>query len=888
MHDKENTPPHLHCSQEVDHDFSDDDEEMNRSTLQRSLTYSKLNQSFSPSPKLLLESHSNSRRGSEDTKRANKESIFSVYEDCKQTLSRRPSFESVISVYEDCQPPNSRRPSQDDLNPALTLDDLRCSATRNSEENRRLSKESVVSVYEDASEYLESPSSNEYEDSLMMPSDNEKYNSQQNTPSKNQSGFNRDILVESYEVVEQVEEEFITEEIKVTQTKIMSDSYEISTDVNVEVTRNNEVRHHEQVIKETYVHVEGSPQRYFPGISSGERRFFPPIDKGNKIVLNSECIAAEEESVDIRRETVVIPYAKSGSNFPQIRVQEVNSMSVHEEGPLRRETVVIPQVIGTAASSNVPVLNTQSPTKLHPPGHVTGDTSFSPLQTRFSPKSPKFDPNADPNESRRETVTMKCPSPALVACHSRLVRAGHMGCVDEVDSSTPILRLRGLDSSPKSSTPIPGRSSRKIGMRRDVFGPSWVRDHLEEPPCSPVTRLPLDAIPTSPRKTLFSATTTGPDTRISTQTVTKSKPAISDLSPTRSERSPAINTSTVTKSRSSVGQYMTCDPSSKQFERTIDQSVFSYCADVSDTYGNSRRLSSLTVTKSIPTNSVHETIPEYVKDDVNRVSHAYNTTSPVEDASPDMQDSVASFSKSINSRTRSGSKKKCRSSGRTGRKSSQTRLIRSETVTKSRSSVIPPVVNQPRKRLSSKKLFSPPTDVPVMDESIRPFSPSPKKRLSATGEAKLVARMRQKDHESSLEFPVHHSKVTANLIQNNSRRSIGTSKAKKTADQQFRRSVDPACLRRDTSKAPKRRSFGNKTLSTNLNRPTTKAVSKPAVIEGSSSLKLTRTQQLRRSGKLVDGDRMYARARVASIPIFSYFLTKFLFFGHFAFNFGIL
>ena len=28
--------------------------------------------------------------------------------------------------------------------------------------------------------------------------------------------------------------------------------------------------------------------------------------------------------------------------------------------------------------------------------------------------------------------------------------------------------------------------------------------------------------------------------------------------------------------------------------------------------------------------------------------------------------------------------------------------------------------------------------------------------------------------------------------------------------------------------------------------------------------------------------------RASSIPIFSYFLTKFLFFGHFAFNFGIL
>ena len=74
-------------------------------------------------------------------------------------------------------------------------------------------------------------------------------------------------------------------------------------------------------------------------------------------------------------------------------------------------------------------------------------------------------------------------------------------------------------------------------------------------------------------------------------------------------------------------------------------------------------------------------------------------------------------------------------------------------MTKTRSSVTPPVVNCPRKRLSSKKLFSPPPqDVPAMDESIMPFSPSQKKRLSAAGEAKLTARIKQ-NHESSLEFP---------------------------------------------------------------------------------------------------------------------------------------
>ena len=198
VQDKENTPPHPRYNREIrgnDCVDDDDDGDLNKSTLQRSLTYSKLNQSFSPSPKLAKTSGSNSRRGSDGTRRLSRESLFSVYEDCKQTLSRRPSYESVISVYEDCLPVQSRRPSQEDEHATLTIDDLTCDdSIRLSKENKRLSKESVISVYEDASEYLD----DEYEDSLMMPP--EKYSSQNNTPNK--SGFSPDILIESYEAVE--------------------------------------------------------------------------------------------------------------------------------------------------------------------------------------------------------------------------------------------------------------------------------------------------------------------------------------------------------------------------------------------------------------------------------------------------------------------------------------------------------------------------------------------------------------------------------------------------------------------------------------------------------------------------------------------------------------
>ena len=136
-----------------------------------------------------------------------------------------------------------------------------------------------------------------------------------------------------------------------------------------------------------------------------------------------------------------------------------------------------------------------------------------------------------------------------------------------------------------------------------------------------------------------------------------------------------------------------------------------------------------------------------------------------------------------------------------------------------------------------------------MDASIMPFSPSPKKRLSSTGEAKLTARMLQ-NHDTSLEFPVHYSKVTANLIQNRGRLSMDKTLPTKTIDgNSFRRSVDTSHLNEDTSKYVKRRSFGNKTLPTNANRPVTKPAVKPSF--GTSSLRLNRTQQLRRSGKLL-------------------------------------
>ena len=825
VQDKENTPPHPRYSREKCGNGcgdDDDDGDLNKSTLQRSLTYSKLNQSFSPSPKLAKASGSDSRRGSDDTRKLSRESLFSVYEDCKQTLSRRPSYESVISIYEDCLPLQSRRQSREDEHAPLTVDDL----TGLSEENKRLSKESVISVYEDASEYLD----DEYEDSLMMPPDKEKYSSQNNTPNK--SGFSRDILIESYEVVEQIAEEIVTEEVKVTQTKIMSDSYEISTDVNVEVTRDTNAHYHEQVIKETFVHVDGSPQKYFPGISSGDRKFFPPIESESE-VLTFKYESKEShnfgDELDIRRETVVIC---SGSTTSNIKPQNPHGLKA-EKDLIRRDTVVHSKARGGVSSSSTQILNTQNPKKLNPPEHVTGDTSFSPLKSRFSPKSPQSDPNADQNESRRETVTMECPSPALVACHSRLIRAGHAGCVDNTDSITPVSRLRDLcNTSPKSSTPLPGRSHRKIGWKRDVQGPSWIREHLQEPPCSPVARLPLDRSPSPPRKALFSVIPEPETRRISTQTITKTKPAVSQLSPmsVKNNQSPVIDTNTVTKTRSSIGQFISDDQPLKQFERTVDQSVFSNHSNLSGT--EDRRLSTLTVTK-FPSNSMQESIPECVEDDL-MIDMLSNTG-----------DNMAPLSKSINSRTRSGSKKKRRSSGKVRSSSGRKRVIRSETVTKARSSVTPPVVNCTRKRLSSKKLFSPPPqDVPVMEESIMPLSPSPKKRLSATGEAKLTARIKQ-NHESSLEFPLHHSKVTANLIQNKGRRSMDPNVKKPAERNNFRRSVDPSYLKSDTSKHVKRRSFGNKTLPTNVNRPVTNPI-----VAGGTSLKLTRTQQLRRNGKL--------------------------------------
>ena len=830
VQDKENTPPHPKYNREIrgnDCVDDDDDGDLNKSTLQRSLTYSKLNQSFSPSPKLAKTSGSNSRRGSDDTRRLSRESLFSVYEDCKQTLSRRPSYESVISVYEDCLPVQSRRPSQEDEHATLTIDDLTCDdSIRLSKENKRLSKESVISVYEDASEYLD----DEYEDSLMMPP--EKYSSQNNTPNK--SGFSPDILIESYEVVEQIEEEIVTEEVKVTQTKIMFDSYEISTNVNVEVTRDTNAHYHEQVIKETFVHVDGNPQKYFPGISCGEKKFFPPIDSECEVMsfkYGPKEPSNFEDELNIRRDTVVINSSLTASNT--IKVPNPHGLNA-EEDFIRRDTVVLSKAPGGVCSNSAAMLNTQSPTKLHPPEHVTGDTSFSPLKSRFSPKSPQSDPNADPNESRRETVTMECPSPALVACHSRLIRAGHAGCVDCTDSITPVSRLRDLcNASPKSSTPLPGRSHRKIGWKRDVKGPSWIQEHLQEPPCSPVARLPLDSSPSSPRKALFSVIPEPEIRRISTQTITKTKPAVSQLSPisTRDNQSPVIDTNTVTKTRSSIGQFIPDDQPSKQFERTVDQSISSNNDNLSGT--EDRRLSAVTVNKCT-SNSIQESIPECVEDDL------------MTDMLSNTDNNMAPFSKSINSRTRSGSKKKRRSSGKIRNSSGRKRVIRSETVTKARSSVTPPVVNCPRKRLSSKKLFSPPPqDVPVMDESIMPFSPSPKKRLSAAGEAKLTARIKQ-NHESSLEFPVHHSKVTANLVQNKGRRSMDLNVKKPTERKSFRRSVDPSNLKSDTSKYVKRRSFGNKTLPTNMNRPVTNVT-----VTGGTSLKLTRTQQLRRNGKLV-------------------------------------
>ena len=89
----------------------------------------------------------------------------------------------------------------------------------------------------------------------------------------------------------------------------MSDSYEISTNVNVEVTRDTNAHYHEQVIKETFVHVDGNPQKYFPGISCGEKKFFPPIDSECEVMsfkYGPKEPSNFEDELNIRRDTVVI------------------------------------------------------------------------------------------------------------------------------------------------------------------------------------------------------------------------------------------------------------------------------------------------------------------------------------------------------------------------------------------------------------------------------------------------------------------------------------------------------------------------------------------------------------------------------------------------------
>ena len=765
-----------------------------------------------------------------------------MYEDCRETLSRRPSHESVVSVYEDCQ-----QGEDDDTSEALTVADLMpVKPDKEKNKNDRRSKESVVSVYEDATEYLETSATEEYEDSLMVSpsrhytsadSDDEK----QDTAKKRENrGFQRDVLFESYEVIEQVTEEVVVEEVMVTETKILSDSYEVTTDVDVEVMKSTDTRHHEQVVKQTFVHVDGSPHRFFPGVGSEEKKFFPPlhaaeIEEAQHLYRRDEVVEELEKEVvetrsDTRRETVVVESGHSRRNVPRVY------------GSKKLPGVKTPELEAS------PGLNTQSPTRLLAPQHVRNEhsrNSFSPLQNKtFSPQSPKSDPNADPNESRRETVTMECPSPALVACHSRLVRAGYPGCVDEVDLRTPLSRLRDqYKASPKSSTPVPGRGLQAViegvGSAQTGPGPSWLQHHLEGIPCSPVAK--LDTSPLSPRKTLFSTSNSGMSDqsgRFSTQTVTKIKPALAEItSPifTRSELSPPINTETVTKSRSSIGHFMK-DEAPKTFNRTVDDSSAIEQNDELNTQvcGNMRRRS-LTVTKSAPSGNVRTTtIPECTD-----IMHQIPESLPVDAAQPNS--AFPSCLLQMDSRTRSGSGKKRRSSGGRIRKSSgaAARVVESKTVVKSRCSTTPPLPAGGRRRYSSKKLFSPQPQG-ITDVSIQPLtSPSPcQEAVSEKGMLKLAARAKQ-GQDTSLEFPVHQSKVTANLVKKCSRRS---------GDDSRNTSQNQSSTKVDQGKKQKRRSFGNKTLPMNANRPAAKCGSPSMSRDGASSLRLTRTQQLRRNG----------------------------------------
>ncbi len=930
--DKENTPPQRR------HSNGEKSEDLNTSNLRRSITYSKLNHSFSPSPSQISKnSNSNSRRGSEDdNKRTSLESILSVYEDCK-TGSRRQSLESVVSVYEDARtPPGDNEDLNVDILPPLSEENL----AKKCDDNRRLSKESTISVYEDCSEYLiSSPESqsDQYEDSLMLaPGDNLK--TPVAVPGTPGSGYNSGILVESYEIVEEVTEEIVTEEVKVTETRILSDSYEINRDVDVEVISNVDRMQHEQVTKETFVHLQperDSPMFYgTPG--TNEKRFFPPLgnecqdgvdfSRQTMVITKSEEI---QDVLDIRRETVVIDGKGKSKTLPQYHFHGETCESGFNMD-IRRETVVVgkgPQCPDYKDSRVV--LNHQSPTRYQFPGHLTGERggSFSPVQHQFSPQSPGSDPNADLETSRRDTVTKDCPSPALVACHSRMVRAGRIGCVDDVDSltSTPLVNIikRQLSHSPKSSTPIPGRMPRKgSGAERKPSGPSWAQPHLAEPVCSPVSapllgtspsspksHPVLDTSPVSPKRKLFSRISDPDARRISTLTVTKSKPSVTDdFSPSsvRSENSPVINPVTVTKSRPSIHGHLSQPIEPGHFERTVDQSTFSNHGAVSivepivdyqfvkesyqskaavqdspSSIGDGLRLSDLdsrparvrSLTGTMPHPSVESipeepaSIPVWAQADYESSPVGINVSDNIF-AEVDPDQASTSLNKSINSRTRSG-KKKRRSSGRHRRSGSgqASRRISSQTVTKSRSSFSQDTISSAnRKRLSSKQLFSPSQKTDDLVDSVKPFSPSPPSHImTETGFAKQAARMRQ-DLDNSLQFPILESNVTSSLV-NKSRMS------------QFMEMPTKA------AKPAKRRSFGNKTLPTNANRPvmarSSKVQSSSLCVQpedSSCTLKLTRTQQLRRNGKMRrrkgGGVGVFSENFVQNTPFLLHFLHK--------------
>ncbi len=751
--DKENTPPHPKYSKPASRGQGSNNEEdvLNKSSLRRSLTYRKLNQS-PRSP--------HSRNGSEENRRLSKESIFSVYEDCKETQSRRPSYESIASVYEDCLPPD-----------ALALNDLASELGKRCEENKRRSKESVMSEYQDASETLNSPTTDEFEDSLMIPSTKKAEKSK--AKQREQVGFSEGVIVESYEVIQQVTEEIVREEVQITETKVLSDSYEVTP----ERVKTRSL-HHEQVTTRTYVHMDRSPQRFVPDVDVclTPGRFFPPLDEEVPTTLEVHTKDAEKE---------------------------------HSK----------PVVHANATETT----GTQSPTKLLAPLHVRegGRSSFSPVQTTFSPQSPQKDADEDLNESRRDTVTMARPSPALIACHSRLRRAGHAGCVDDVDARTPLTRVRGT-SPLSSSTPLPGRSSRKPDLKRR--GPSWLGDHLEELPYSPVTR-PDPATPLSPRKTLFSASQASDDSsRVSSLTVTKLKPALPEVCPTAPRRkdSPLINTETVTKTRPSIGEFVATDPAEKRFERTVDQSNIED-QFMTEALDGGKRLSSLTVTKRALHGKVHGAVPE---------------AASKRERGPGSTVRQSSFSglKTADSRAGSGSGRRRSSGGKHKRRSSggQKRSIDSKTTTRPRSRITPSGGDGgcSRMRCSSKQLFSPqpPVAARAMENSIQPFSPTPEKQLSDKGRSKVAARMKQ-SNDASMNFPVRHSKVTAEPV---------------TKPRRSGNSVGNAGL----SMKARRRSFGNKTLHTNVNRPATKPQSKPVpdVGDGGDSRKLRKTQQRKRSG----------------------------------------